>query len=189
MSDQTTSAKTSAGPDPSTTAKPSAMQGREFLYGHLVAGALIAVAIANFVIRHGTGAPKHPQTTLSIIGLVAAVALLPVLRTRNRFIAPFAAVIAAFFVTFPRGPSRLQSLHVIAIIVPLVWALLLTQRQRKAAMAQAKARGAARSAERSTERPRRRKSRRGKDTEEEVRSRVPERNRRYTPPKAKRAKR
>jgi hypothetical protein len=188
LSDQTTSTEADRGAGsagPPSTAKPSAMQGNEFLYGHLVAATLIAVAIANFVIRHGPGAPKQPQTVLQIIGLVAAVALLPILHTRNRFIAPFASVIAAFFVTFPRGPNSVQSLHVLAIIFPLVYALLLTQRQRKAAMAQAKAGAATRQpAER-----RRRRSRRRQESEDESRPKTPQQNRRYTPPKAKRAKR
>ena len=165
--------------------KPSAMRGNEFLYGHLVAGALIAVAIANFLVRHGKGAPKHPQTALDVIGLAAAIALLPILQTRNRFIAPFASVIAAFFVTFPRGPNSVQSLHVLAIIFPLVYALLLTQRQRKAAIALAKAGGGTRPAART------RRRRRSKDdaTDAAGQGRTPTPNSRYTPPKAKRAKR
>lgn len=165
--------------------KPSAMQGREFLYGHVVAGILIAVAIANFIVTKGVGAPKHPQTTLSILGLVAALALLPLLHTRNRFIAPFGAVIAAFFVTFPRGPNSVQSLHVLAIVFPLVYALLLTQRQRKAAIAQVKAGGG-----RARREPR--ASRRQQAAEQAKaagRPGGPARNRRYTPPKARRAKR
>lgn len=161
------------------------MQGNEYMYGHVVAAILIAVAIANFILRHGAGAPKKPQTALEIVGLVAAIALLPILQTRNRFIAPFAAVIAAFFVTFPRGPNSLQSLHVLAIIFPLVYALLLTQRQRKAAIAQAKSGGAPKPAARA------RRRKRSKDAEESRADhpKSPTPNRRYTPPKAKRAKR
>jgi len=172
-----------AGTSPQS--KPSAMQGNEYIYGHVVAAILIAVAIANFIVRHGAGAPKKPQTALEIIGLVAALALLPILQTRNRFIAPFAAVIAAFFVTFPRGPNSIQSLHVLAIIFPLVYALLLTQRQRKAAIAQAKSGGAVRPAART------RRRKRSKDDQESGadQPKSPTPNRRYTPPKAKRAKR
>lgn len=190
MSDRTASGTTDQGgaearnePD-AMQAKPSAMQGREFLYGHLVAGVLIAVAIANFVLRHGTGAPKHPSTGLAVIGLVAALAMLPLLHTRNRFIAPFGAVIAAFLVTLPRGPNSLQSLHVLAIIFPLVYALLLTQRQRKAAIAQVKAGGGPRREARG-----RRRQRAPEQEKPGARPGGPARNRRYTPPKAKRAKR
>lgn len=161
------------------------MQGNEFLYGHIVAAILIAVAIANFLIRHGAGAPKNPPTTLDAIGLLAAIAVVPILWTRNRFIAPFASVIAAFFVTFPRGPNSVQSIHILAIIFPLVYALVLTQRQRKAAIAQAKA---GRSAP-PTSRPRLRKRSKEEDTDSSDRSKAPTPNRRYTPPKAKRAKR
>lgn len=187
MSDQTTSTAARGGPGASRSGpeKPSAMQGREFLYGQLVAAVLIAVAIANFVIRHGAGAPKHPQTGLQILGLLTAVALVPIMFTRNRFIAPFAAVIAAFFVTFPTGPSTVRSLHVVAIIFPLIYALLLTQRQRKAAIAQAKA-GAA---TRQPSQGRRRRSRRSKESDEVDKPRAPQPSRRYTPPKDKRAKR
>jgi len=184
LSDGSSSTATN-GAGTSPQAKPSTMQGNEFLYGHVVAAILIAVAIANFLIRHGTGAPTHPQTTLQIIGLIAAVALLPILRTRNRFIAPFAAVIAAFFVTFPRGPNSVQSMHVIAIVFPLVYALLLTQRQRKAAIAQAKAGGSTRPPARSARRKRSKKD----EDDSSNRPKAPTPNRRYTPPKAKRAKR
>ncbi len=183
MSDPNGTAVTDDGRS-GTQIKPSAMQGREFLYGHAVAATLIAVAIANFVVTKGPGAPKNPQTTLSILGLVAALAMLPLLHTRNRFIAPFGAVIAAFFVTFPRGPNSLQSLHVLAIVFPLVYALLLTQRQRKAAIAQVKAGGRPSREPRASRRQR--AAEQGKGTN---RPGAPARNRRYTPPKAKRAKR
>ena len=160
------------------------MQGNEFLYGHLVAGVVIAVAAANLLVRHGAGAPKHPQTTLSVAGLIAAVAVLPILRTRNRFIAPFAALIAAFLVTLPTVPNSVRSIHAVVIVFPFIYAFLLTQRQRKAALAQAKSGRPART----PAEPRRRRTRREKAAEEEARSRTPERSRRYTPPKAKRAK-
>lgn len=181
MTDQKASTNGSAA----GTAKPSAMQGNEFLYGHVVAAILIAVAIANFLLRHGAGAPKNPPTTLDAIGLLAAIAVVPILRTRNRFIAPFASVIAAFFVTFPRGPNSLQSIHILAIIFPLVYALVLTQRQRKAAIAQAKTGGSAAS----SPRPRRRKRSKDDEADSSEHPKGPTPNRRYTPPKAKRAKR
>jgi len=168
-----------------SAAKPSTMQGNEFLYGHLVAGVVIAVAVANLVIRHGKGAPKHPQTGLMVAGLIASIAVVPILRTRNRFIAPFAALLAAFIVTLPTGPQSVRGLHALVIVFPLIYAFLLTQRQRKAALAQVKAGRAARPASE----PRRRRSRRAKQSEEEAASKAPQRNRRYTPPKAKRAKR
>ena len=166
--------------------KPSTMQGNEYLYGHLVAALLVAVAILNFAIRHGVGAPKHPATGLDVIGLVAAIALFPLLRTRNRFVAPFAAVIAAFFITLPHGPNSLQSVHVVAIIFPLVYALVLTQRQRKAAMAQVKTGGARGRSPRSRGLESARKNTKQTNPKQPV---TPTRSGRYTPPKSKRAKR
>ena len=162
--------------------KPSAMRGTELRYGVGVAIILVLVAVLNLTVRHGAGAPKHPQTGLAALGLIAALAVFPLLRTRNRFIVPFGAVIAAFFVTLPSGPNQVKSLHVVAIIFPLVYALVLTQRQRKAAMAQARLKAASRSA---SEPAAPRGSRRRKVEQPTG----PTPNRRYTPPKRKRARR
>ncbi|HEX4862879.1 MAG TPA: hypothetical protein VFV02_02330 [Acidimicrobiales bacterium] len=165
--------------------KPSTMRGSEFRYALGVAVILLVVAVLNFAIRHGKGAPKHPSTGLALVGLAAALAVFPLLRTKNRFIVPFGAVIAAFFVTLPSGPTSLKSLHVLAIIFPLAFALVLTQRQRKAALADARSRAASRSSgPAGSTRPQR--SRRRKKEEEPS---GPTANRRYTPPKPKRARR
>lgn len=163
--------------------KPSAMRGSEFRYGVGVAVILLAVAVLNLADRHGAGAPKHPATALQLVGLVAALAVFPLLLTRNRFIGPFGAVAAAFFITLPSGPNTVRSAHVIAIVFPLVYALVLTQRQRKLAMADARERAAARQASRAAA-PR--SSRRRKA---EAQPTGPTANRRYTPPKPKRVRR
>jgi hypothetical protein len=163
--------------------KPSAMRGSELRYGVGVAVILLIVAVLNLVVRHGPGAPKHPQTALAAVGLIAALAVFPLLRTRNRFIAPFGAVAAAFFVTLPSGPNSVKSLHVIAIIFPLVYALVLTQRQRKLAMAEARTKAAARQ---TGDAP---VPRGGRRRRSEPQPAGPSANRRYTPPKAKKARR
>jgi len=160
--------------------KPSAMRGSEFLYGVGVAVILLLVAILNVAVRHGAGAPKHPQTVLALVGLLAALAVFPLLLTRNRFIAPFGAVIAAFFVTLPSTPNSVKSLHAIAIVFPLVYALVLTQRQRKLAMAAAREKAAARQAAGDTATPRS-----GRRRKREPQPTGPIANRRYTPPKGK----
>ena len=165
--------------------KPSTMRGSEMRYAVGVAVILLVVAVLNFAIRHGKGAPKHPSTGLEAIGLVAALAVFPLLRTKNRFIVPFGAVIAAFFVTLPSGPNSVKSLHVLAIIFPLAFALVLTQRQRKAALATARSRAASRPAG-TTSPPRAQRSGRKRKEEQPA---GPTANRRYTPPKAKRARR
>lgn len=163
--------------------KPTAMRGSEFRYGVGVAAILVLVAVLNLAVRHGAGAPKHPQTGLAVVGLVAALAVFPLLRTRNRFIVPFAAVVAAFFVTLPSGPNSVRSLHVVAIAFPLVYALVLTQRQRKAAMAQARSKASSRAeSEPGTPRSGRRRKVEGQPA-------GPTASRRYTPPKPKRARR
>lgn len=174
---------------PDAQLKPSAMRGPEFRYGVAVALILLVVAVLNLAVRHGPGAPKHPQTGLAIVGLVAALAVFPILLTRNRFIAPFAAVIAAFFVTLPSGPNSVKSVHVLAIVFPLVYALVLTQRQRKLAMAAARSKAASRQAAGASGSSASASPRGGRRRKSEPTAAGPSANRRYTPPKAKKARR
>lgn len=108
------------------------MRGREEMYGYLVAAVLAAAAVANLVITHGTGAPAHPPTGLSVIGLLGAVVLAATVRVRNRLLTPFLAVIVAFFVTLPKVPRSLDGLHIVALVVPVIYALWVTQRHKKA---------------------------------------------------------
>lgn len=151
------------------------MRGNETSYGYVVALELLVVAVLNLTVTHGKGAPTHPQTTLALVGVVAALALIPLLRTQNRMIVGFGSIIAAFFVTLPRVPTSLSLAHILALAFPLVYTLLLTQRQRRATSAQLKERrGAGPSRE-----PRRKR----KEQEEPA---GPRPNRRYTPPKSKR---
>jgi hypothetical protein len=158
------------------------MQGNEAMYGYLCAAELIVVSVLNLTVTHGSGAPTHADTTSSLIGLGAAVVFGGLVRTHNRFIGAFAAIISASFVTRPKVPSSLVLTHLFALVIPVVYAFLLTQRQRKAAMAQAKAsRAAARAEDRRTAGSggwRRRK----KEPEAPL---GPVANRRYTPPKSK----
>jgi hypothetical protein len=155
--------------------RPSTMRGNETRYGYVVALELLVVAVLNLAVTHGKGAPKHPQTTLAVIGVAAAVGLVPLLRTQNRMVVGFGSIIAAFFVTLPRTPSSLSLAHIFALAIPLIYTLLLTQRQRRETTARLKQnRGAA---------PPRQPRKRRKDPEEPA---GPQPNRRYTPPKAKR---
>lgn len=167
---------------PTDSLKPSAMRGTELRYGIGVAVILVVVAVLNLAVRHGAGAPKHPQTGVAVVGLIAALAVFPLLRTRNRFIVPFAAVIAALFVTLPSGPNSVRSLHAVAVIFPLIYAFVLTQRQRKAATAQARLKAASRSANEPA-------APRGGRRRKVEQASGPIANRRYTPPKRKRARR
>jgi hypothetical protein len=161
------------------------------MYGYVVMLELIAVAIINLVVVHGAGAPKHSQTTVSLLGLVAAVVFGVLIQTRNRFIVGFACIFAAFVVaSIPQVPNSVRPYHLFGLIIPLVYALLLTQRQRKASMALARS-GKVPSpktpAERRTEAAaRRQQRRRGKTVE---RPSGPTASSRYTPPKAKRPRR
>ena len=119
------------------------MRGDEARWGYVVAGALIVVAIINLTVTHGPGAAKHPNTTLALVGLVASIALVAIIRTHHRFIVPLAAIGAAFFVTLPsQVPNSVRSVHIVALIIPVVYAFVLTQRQRRATTAQAQARRA-----------------------------------------------
>ena len=128
-------ARTPVGDD--ADLKPTAMRGNELLYGYLIAGELILVSILNLAVTHGTGAPKHPNHVVEILGLVASVALLGVLQTRHRFIVPFAMILAAYLVVYPKTPNSLTLAHLFALVLPVIYALILMQRQRKASLAQA----------------------------------------------------
>jgi hypothetical protein len=173
--------------------KSTAMRGTEALYGYVVALELIGVSILNLTVTHGKGAPTHPATGWAVIGLLASIALIGVIQTHHRLIVAFAAVIAAFFATLPRVPNSVSSAHVLALIIPVVYAFVLAQRQRKAASAQARAGrsgggqvagGRAGPSERRGPATSRRRSRR-----ETSGPSGPQKNRRYTPPKAKRPRR
>ena len=111
---------------------PSRMRGTESLYGYVVALELLVVAVLNLTVRTGAGAPAHPQTALQIVGIAASVALVGVLQLRSRTIAGFGAIVAAFFVTLPKVPNSLSLAHILALAVPLIYGLVLTQRQRRA---------------------------------------------------------
>jgi hypothetical protein len=111
---------------------PSRMRGTESLYGYVVALELLVVAVLNLTVRTGTGAPAHPQTTLQVIGIAASVALFGLLQVRSRTVVGFAAIVAAFFVTLPKVPNSLSLAHILALAVPLIYGLILTQRQRRA---------------------------------------------------------
>jgi membrane protein implicated in regulation of membrane protease activity len=137
-------------PDEDLSLKPSAMRGQETMYGYLIALELIAVSILNLADTHGAGAPTGPQKIfgasltsrqLSVFGLIVSIALLGVVyKVRHRFVVAFAGIIAAFFVTLPKVPNSLTATHLIALVIPVVYAFILTQRQRKAALAQSQAR-------------------------------------------------
>jgi hypothetical protein len=166
--------------------KPSAMRGKELLYGYVVALELIGVAIADLTITKGKGAPKHPDTTLMALGLVLSLALLGILQLRHRLIVGFAAIIADYMVVLPKVPTRLAATHIVALIIPVGYALVLAQRQRKAMLRGAPPRTPAAAARAKAEaRPEGRRSRRKAKPEPTG----PAPSRRYTPPKAKRAQR
>jgi hypothetical protein len=177
-------------PEEELNLKPSAMRGTEAMYGYVVALELFVVAIINLAVTHGPGAPKHSQTALSLVGLVASIALVAIIQTNNRMIVSLAAIGAAFFVTLPAVPNSVRAVHILALIIPVIYAFVLTQRQRKATAALTRAGRTARSnaarapatkgasAEDRT-RNRTRKSKKGAQT-------GPTPSARYTPPKPKR---
>ena len=165
----------------------SRLRGTEPLYGIVVGLELLVVAILNLAIQGGAGAPKHPDTFVMVIGVVASVAFLGLLTVRNRTVASFAAIGAAFFVTLPKVPSSLSLAHIMALLVPLAYALIITSRQRKMAKA-AIQRGGNRTPRRTREtRPTRAgRSRSATTTRPATRSTGRPASGRYTPPKARR---
>jgi hypothetical protein len=127
---QTNDATTDETNDPDLP--PSRMRGSEPLYGIVVGLELVVVAIITLVVHGGKGAPKHPQTGLQIGGLAASIAFFAVLQRRNRTLAAFAAIVAAFVVTLPAVPDSLRATRVFVLAIPLAYGLIITQRQRKA---------------------------------------------------------
>jgi hypothetical protein len=175
-----------AAADAEPPADPSRLQGNETLYGYVVALELMVVAILNLVVIHGKGAPQHPDTTLSVLGVVAAVALIAVLQLRKRTVAAFTAILAAFVVTLPKVPTSLTFYHFFALAIAAGWGLVIATRRRKAEKAGLASGGAsaARTSRRETApagRKPKEKSRRGAPAPS-----GPQANRRYTPPKPKR---
>jgi len=181
--------------------KPSALRGTEPLYGYVVALELVVIAIINLTDTHGKGAPAHPDTTLSIVGLVASAAMVAVIAiTRNRFFVGFYSMAAAFVVSTPKVPNSLELTHLLGIAMPVVYALILTQRQNRARLARAKGgrqqvSGPARSktaferrAERQAQLQARRRQRQRSRGDANLTT-GPAGNRRYTPPKPKRKNR
>ncbi len=172
--------------------KPTAMRRPEPLYGYVVALELVFVSILNLTVTHGKGAPAHPATLEALIGLVASLALFPIIRTNHRLIVAFSTVVAAFFATLPRTPASLTLVHLLALIIPIVYAFILSSRQRKAAAARARA---GRSGSGGVAGPRSSGARpddsgtRRRGRKEKAAPAGPQASGRYTPPKAKRARR
>jgi hypothetical protein len=173
--------------------KPSAMRGNEMLYGYLIVGELILVSILNLTVTHGKGAPAHPSRVLEIIGLLASIGLLAVLQTRHRFIAPFAMIIVAYVIAFPKTPESLTLAHLFALVLPVIYAFVLMQRQRKASLALARNPSGGGRAPRSTPEERRAEAIQRRQERHDRRRGIapstgPKRSSRYTPPKTRRPK-
>ena len=150
----------------------------------------IGVSILNLTVTHGKGAPAHPSTQLAVVGLAASIALIAVVRTHHRFIVG-SPPSSPPFAPSRRCPTRCARPPAGAVI-PVVYAFLLTQRQRKATTArtgravradagEGDGPGDAGTAGRWAAAARRAGARPPQTG--------PQANRRYTPPKAKRAAR
>jgi phosphate/sulfate permease len=148
------------------------MRGREPAQAIAVAVLLAAVGVANLLVTTGPGAPKHPTLVYSYIGIALAVGLAVSVKWRNRVVSPFAAIFAAFFVTLARGPNSLEVPHLAALAGSVGFAVVVSMRQRKELRAQAPPRPAA---------GRRRRGRADPEPDSSAK-RLPEPNRRYTPP-------
>jgi hypothetical protein len=164
--------------EPSTN--PSQMQPNEALAGYAVAAVLAVVAVLNLAITTGAGAPKHTTTWTSFVGLGLAVGLAFSLRFRNRLASPFIAIFAGFFVTLSKGPKALTVPHIIALVVAVGFALLVSMRQRKDQRAIAPSAASDRRAAADA----RRRRRKGEPEIPEGPKR-PAPNSRYTPPKSR----
>jgi hypothetical protein len=183
-------------PDPDADLPPSRMRGTEPLYGYVVGLELLVVAILNLTVHTGAGAPAHPQTALEVLGVVASIAFMALISVRNRTVVGLGAIVAAFFVTLPKSPNSLQTAHILALVFPLIYGIVITQRQRKAvkqtitggrgaAQSGVAARARQRDEQRSQSRQATRQS--GRRTKEAPAT-GPTASARYTPPKAKRGR-
>jgi len=122
----------SQGQDLATNGDPDALSSNETVYGWVVALELALVAVLNVTDTHGKGAPAHPQTTLSAIGVAAAVAFFGLLRLKKRSLISFGAILAAFFVTLPPVPTSLGLYHLFAIVIAAAYGIVLISRRRRA---------------------------------------------------------
>jgi hypothetical protein len=173
--------------------KPTAMRGNELMYGYLIAAELILVAILNLSVIHGKGAPAHPSRAVEIVGLVASIGLLGVLQVRHRIIVPFAMIVVAYLVVYPKTPDSLTLAHLIGLVAPVIYAILLMQRQRKATLARTRSATASGRASRPTPEERRSEALQRRQERRDRRRGItpaagPQRSSRYTPPKPRRPK-
>jgi hypothetical protein len=165
----------------------SRLRGTEPLYGVVVGLELLVVAILNLAVQGGAGAPKHPDTLIMVLGVAVSVGFIGLLALRNRTVASFGAIGAAFFVTLPKVPSSLSLAHIMALLVPLAYALIITSRQRK--MAKGALQRGGRRAPRMSESRQSRATRSRNTTTARPAAKAAGRptSGRYTPPKARRA--
>jgi hypothetical protein len=168
---------------------PSRLQGSEPLYGVVVGLELLVVAVLTIFARHGAGAPRHYSTAddgLVAVAVASAIAYLGLLRMRNRTVAAFGAIIAAYLLSVPKGPTWVRDVHEYALFPPLVYAIVVAQRLRKAtkqSVATDQKTGKSRTPAPTRDRPAARRGRAAPPARETG----PPRSGRYTPPKAKRA--
>jgi hypothetical protein len=122
--------------------------------------------------------------------VAASIAATALVRTHHRLIVPLALVVAAFFVTLPRGPDSLGPAHIFALIIPVIYAFVVTQRQRKAnqALTRAGRSGATKSATAKATTAKSTPAERRRGRKQAGASIGPAASRRYTPPKPKRRK-
>jgi hypothetical protein len=173
---------------------PARMRGNEPLYGLVVGLVLVVIAVVNLVVRTGKGAPAHPQTAFQVAGLAAAVAFIATLRTRHRIVVGIGAILAAIVVTSPKVPDSLATAHILGLILPFAYGLVITQRQRKALLATGRrgragraGRGAAAESGPAGSRSRDTRAGRRRAAKTPAPTTGPRPSARYTPPKPKRA--
>lgn len=160
--------------------KPSAMRGNEHIWGYAVAALLGVVAILNLVVTKGPQAPAHPDTALSAAGVAGAIALAGVVSTRNRMFAGMGAILASFLVYYPRVPTTLTIPHLLALVAPIAFGLIVTGRQRRLMTSQIKT-----ARTRRADRPAGRAAGGGKRGKAPAPTTGPRPSARYTPPKPK----
>jgi hypothetical protein len=157
---------------------PIQLREWEIPAAYVVAVVVVVVAVLEFTVTTGKGAPKNPSVVLPSVALVAAAAQAISVRFGNRLITAFLGIVAGITVGYTKTPDSLSLLRDIGLFLPFIYGFVVIQRQSRA--------------QRAITGPRGRRGRGavgggggGRQSSKTPEATGPKANRRYTPPKAK----
>jgi hypothetical protein len=158
---------------------PIALRDWEIPAAYVVAVVVVVVAVLEFTVTTGKGAPKNPSVVLPSVALVAALGQAISVRFGNRLLTAFLGIVAGITVGYTKTPDSLSLLRDIGLFLPFIYGFVVIQRQSRAQRALAGPRG--------------RRGRGGaaagggggRQNAKAPATTGPQANRRYTPPKPK----